>query len=292
MTTIFPMIGPAKMVKGKVAILGGRGMLGTDLAAECGRRGMEASVYDMPEFDITDDGMLRQVARSYRLIVNCAAYTNVDGAEGHEKLANAVNADAVGRLGEMAAASGATVLHISTDFVFDGKLEQPYRESDKPNPLSVYGRTKLAGEQLLQKSGCRCCIVRVQWTYGKAGDNFVKKILARVSQGGTVKVVDDQHGSPTATTEAAKALCGLMAMGAEGLFHFAAAGHTTRFDIAKFIVEKRKLSVQISPCKTSDFVSPAQRPLNSRFDCSKILALLDKPIAVWQGPLERFVESL
>jgi dTDP-4-dehydrorhamnose reductase len=125
-----------------------------------------------------------------------------------------------------------------------------------------------------------------------AGDNFIKKILARVSQGRTAKVVDDQLGSPTATTEVAKALCELMASGTEGLFHFAAAGYTTRFDIAKFIVEKRKLGAQITPCKTSDFVSPAQRPLNSRFDCSKIQALLDKPIAVWQGPLERFLESL
>jgi dTDP-4-dehydrorhamnose reductase len=280
------------MVKGKVAILGGRGMLGTDLAAECGRRGIEASVYDMPQFNITDDGMLKQVVGGSRLIVNCAAYTNVDRAESEEKSAQAVNTDAVGRLGEMAAASGAMVLNISTDFVFDGKLERPYRESDEPNPINVYGRTKLAGEQLLRESGCRNCIVRLQWTYGMAGDNFVKKILTRVSQGQAVKVVDDQLGSPTATTEAARAICELMARGAEGLFHFAATGYTSRFDIAKFIVEKRKLGAQITPCRTSEFVTPAQRPLNSRFDCSKIQALLDKPIAAWQGPLERFLESI
>jgi len=267
-------------------------MLGTDLVADCRSRGLAVSVYDLPEFDITNERMLEGVFGSSDVIVNCAAYTNVDRAESEEQLAHKVNAESVGRLGRLAAKLDKKVLHVSTDFVFDGRLDRLYRESDEPNPLSTYGRTKLAGERLLQDSGCRHCIVRVQWTYGRAGDNFVKKILARASQGGPLKVVDDQHGSPTATTEAAKAITHLLLKGAEGLFHFAARGYTTRFETARFIARKKCPGVEVLPCRTSDFKSPAERPLNSRFDCSKVQALLDEPIAEWQGPLERFLESL
>jgi dTDP-4-dehydrorhamnose reductase len=275
-----------------IAILGGRGMLGTDLAAELAHRGIEAAVYDMPEFNICDAAMVTRAVESSSVVVNCAAYTNVDLAESQQQVAHAVNADAVGRLGEIAARAGRYVLHISTDFVFDGMQERPYSETDVPNPVSAYGRTKLAGEQLLAQSGCRNCIVRVEWTYGRAGQNFVSKILARAAQGGPLKVVDDQYGAPTATTEAAKAICVLLDKAAEGTFHFAAAGYASRFETAKFIVAGRKLNVEVLPCKTSDFPSPARRPLSSRFNCSRIASLLHEPIAPWQGPLGRFVESL
>lgn len=275
-----------------VAILGGRGMLGTDLAEECSRRGIGFVVYDLPEFNITDAMALKRAVEQHEAVINCAAYTNVDGAESEEQLARAVNAEAVGKLGELAAARDRYVLHISTDFVFDGRLDRPYRETDSPNPISAYGRTKLAGEQMLRQSGCRHCILRVQWTYGMAGDNFVKKILARAARGGPLRVVDDQYGSPTATTEAAKAICGLLVKRAEGVYHYAASGYASRFDVAMFIVQKRGLKVELQPCKTSDFPSPARRPLNSRFDCARIQAALGHTPEQWQGPLGRFVEAL
>ncbi len=280
------------MDKGAIAILGGKGMLGTDLAAECERHGYRYSVHDLPDFDITDANMLQSIIEVSSVVVNCAAYTNVDRAESEEQLAYRINGEAVGRLGGLAARKGVYILHISTDFVFDGTLDRPYRESDKPNPVSAYGRTKLAGERLLLESGCRHCIMRVQWTYGRAGDNFVKKILARAAQGGPLKVVDDQVGSPTATTEAAAAICSLIEKRAEGLFHFAASGYASRFDVARFIIEKRKLNIEVQPCRTSDFISPARRPLNSRFDCDKITSVLGQPASDWRLPLGNFVESL
>ncbi|HSV26637.1 MAG TPA: dTDP-4-dehydrorhamnose reductase [Sedimentisphaerales bacterium] len=280
------------MGNGLVAILGGRGMLGTDLAEECARQGIGFAIYDLPEFNITDAVALNRVAEKHGAVVNCAAYTNVDRAESEEQLARAVNAEAVGKLGELAAARGSYVLHISTDFVFDGRLERPYCESDNPNPVSAYGRTKLAGEEMLRQSGCRHCILRVQWTYGRAGDNFVKKILARAAQGGPLKVVNDQYGSPTATTEAAKTICSLLAERAEGVYHYAASGYASRFDVARFIIDKRGLKVELQPCRTSDFPSPARRPLNSRFDCARIQAALGRTHEHWQGPLGRFVETL
>ncbi len=134
--------------------------------------------------------------------------------------------------------------------------------------------------------------MRVEWTYGLNGDNFIKKILQRARTQKDMKVVDDQFGSPTATTEAAKAVCDLVGKKPTGIFHFASQGYTSRFDVAKFIAEKLALDVQLTPCKTADFPSAAARPLNSRFDCAKIRPILTSPIKSWQGPLEDFLKKL
>jgi len=280
------------MAKEVVAVLGGRGMLGTDVAKLYDRQGFAVRVFDLPEFDITDPRQLKGVVDLADAVVNCAAYTNVDGAEGEAGVAYEVNAAAVGRLGELAGAAGKWVLHVSTDFVFDGQSQEPYRETDTPNPINEYGRTKLAGERLLMESGCRSCIVRVEWTYGLAGNNFPAKLLERTKSGGQVKVVDDQFGSPTATAEAAKAMCALVRQKPEGIFHFASEGYASRYEVAKFIFDRLGVDIKLLPCKTSDFVSPARRPLNSRFDCSKIKNLLDEPIRPWQVPLEEFLRQL
>jgi len=266
-------------------------MLGSDLAALC-RRDFDTAVLDLPEFDITDCGQLEQAVRSASLIVNCAAYTNVDKAESEAELAHKVNGEAVGRLGAFAKEAGAWVLHISTDFVFDGKSERPYVETDEPNPINAYGASKLAGERLLVESGCEHCIMRVEWTYGSNGVNFVAKLLERVKTGQTLKVVDDQIGSPTATVEVARAIRELLDKRPEGLYHFASAGYASRYEMAKFVFDKLGMAVDLSRCKTSDFVSAAERPLNSCFDCSKIAALLDEPVSPWQEPLEEFLRKI
>ena len=275
-----------------IAILGGRGMLGTDLAGICKQRGLDVIALDLPEFDINDSDALRQAVSGAQVIVNCAAYTNVDGAEDHADLAHQVNAQAVGRLGAIARDADKWVLHISTDFVFDGKSDSPYVETDPPNPINTYGKSKLAGEQLLAQSGCAHCIVRVEWTYGSAGDNFVTKLIRLAKDGKTLKVVDDQIGSPTATTEVAKVICELLRKRPEGIFHLAGSGYVSRYEMARFIFDRLSMDVDLLGCKTSDYVSPAARPLNSRFDCSKIGALLDEPIENWRVPLERFLRQL
>jgi dTDP-4-dehydrorhamnose reductase len=280
---------------GPVAILGGRGMLGTDLAAQCSRSGLATAVFDLPEFDITKAVDIRRAIGGTSAVVNCAAYTNVEKAEAEPELAAKINAEAVGLLGEAARQAGVPVLHISTDFVFDGRLDRPYAETDPANPVSAYGRTKYQGELALAQSGCRHCIIRVQWTYGRAGVNFVRKIIDAARSGKPLKVVSDQIGSPTATVEAAKAIVALLQLPSglpEGLFHFAAAEYVSRFDMARHIVERLRLAVVPQPCKTSDFVTAAQRPLNSRFDCRKIARVLPEPIAEWPGPLNAYLESL
>jgi dTDP-4-dehydrorhamnose reductase len=275
-----------------VAILGGRGMLGTDLAQVCAARGFSVEIYDLPEFDITDVAHIRAVVGRADAILNCAAYTNVDGAQTQAELARRVNAEAVGRLGALARESRKWVLHFSTDFVFDGTLDRPYLEGDTPNPINEYGTSKLAGERFLDESRCSHCTVRIEWTYGMYGTNFAKKLVERARSGQPLKVVDDQIGSPTATTQVASVACRLLEARAEGLYHFAAAEYVSRFGMARFILDTLGMDTDLEPCKSSDYVAPASRPLNSRFDCSKIQSLLSDPIEPWQRPLERFLRQL
>ncbi len=280
------------MVEDTVAILGGKGMLGTDLAGICEQHRFNIKLFDLPEFDITNLQQLKEALNYAKTIVNCAAYTDVDGAEKEAEKAYLVNAEAVGRLGELVKENNAWLLHISTDFVFDGTLDRPYIETDNPNPINEYGKTKLAGERLLSQSGCRHCILRVEWTYGSAGNNFVTKLIQRAKVDKTLRVVDDQIGSPTATTEVATVICKLLRDKPQDIFHFASAGYVSRYEMAKFIFDKLSMDVNLLPCTTADFASAAARPLNSRFDCSKIKALLDEPVEAWQVPLERFLERI
>jgi dTDP-4-dehydrorhamnose reductase len=280
------------MAEQKIAILGGKGMLGFDVFAACQKHGFDATALDLPNFDITNAGHLRQVVRNAPIIVNCAAYTNVERAQSQPDLAHKINAEAVGTLGSLAKNAGIWVLHISTDFVFDGTSDRPYVETDTPNPINVYGASKLAGEKLLIESGCSNCIMRIEWTYGLNGDNFVIKLINKAKAKKELIVVDDQIGSPTATTEVAEAICSLVQKKPEGLFHFAASGYASRFETAKFIFDRLDMRVNLTNCKTSDYKTVAKRPLNSWFCCDKIQPLLAEPIKPWQKPLEKFLERI
>ncbi len=280
------------MGKGIVAVLGSGGMLGAELAAVCARKGMDVRTCDLPAFDITNAEQARQVVEGADALINCAAYTDVDGAESNAELAHRVNGEAVGRLGELARRYGKWVLHFSTDFVFDGTLDRPYVETDVPNPINQYGKSKLIGERLLRESGCPHCIVRLEWMYGVHGSSFVTKLVEQARAGQTLRIVDDQVGSPTATTEVVRVACDLLEKRVEGLFHLASAGYVSRYDMAAFILDRLRLHVELRPCRTSDYPTPAARPLNSRFDCRRIQPLLHGPIAPWQEPLRRFLRQL
>lgn len=292
MTMTSHTTGAAKMADGKIVILGGKGMLGTDLATACQKGGIDAAILDLPEFDITNSEHVKRAIDGASVVVNCAAYTNVDKAESDQSLAYRINAQAVGELGAIAKKAKVRVLHISTDFVFDGKSSRPYVETDKPNPINAYGKSKLEGERLLVESGCESCIIRIEWTYGFGGNNFVTKLITRAKQASEIKVVTDQTGSPTATAEVAGVILKMLEKKAQGLFHFAADGYVSRFEMAKFILKKFDMDIDLTACLTSDFPSAAQRPLNSCFDCDKIQAVLDEPIKAWQGPLEKFLGQL
>ncbi|MGB8227319.1 MAG: dTDP-4-dehydrorhamnose reductase [Sedimentisphaerales bacterium] len=282
----------------RIVLLGAKGMLGSEiynLCAKCRKAspsGDNITPFDLPEFDITDENQLEKVLRDANIIVNCAAYTNVEKAESQSEQAFKVNAEAVGNLAKIAHNKNIYVIHISTDFVFDGKKETPYLETDRTNPINVYGKSKLEGETLLAKNHNRCAIIRVQWTYGKNGNNFITKLISLSTQKENLKVVDDQFGAPTWTQEVAKVIREFVAKKPQGIFHYAAAGFASRYDVAKFAFEKLKISTLVIPCKSSEFPTAAARPASSRFCCDKIQSLLDKPIELWQKPLERFLKTL
>ena len=275
-----------------IVILGGKGMLGTDIQKSFRQKNFNIKVLDLPEFDITNPIQLKEAVKDAQVIINCAAYTNVDGAESESDLVYKVNAEAVGRLGNIARQTNQWILHVSTDFVFDGCLDRAYIETDETNPVNTYGKTKLSGEQLLIQSGCKYCILRIEWTYGEAGNNFVSKIIQYAGKNKKIKIVDDQIGSPTATVEVAAAICKLLEKRPEGIFHFASSGYVSRYKMAEFVFDKLSMDVNLMPCKTKDFQTPAKRPLNSRFNCSKIVDLLGIKNERWEGPLERYLRQL
>ncbi len=276
-----------------MTILGGRGMLGTDLAAMASQRGLGVRVYDLPEFDITDARQVEAAVLKSEVVVNCVAYTNVEQAESQAELANQVNGYAVGRLGQIAKDVGVPVIHISTDFVFDGTKAALYDELDKPNPISAYGGSKLLGETLLAESGCVHCILRLEWSYGKQGVNFITKILNAAEERDLLKVVDDQVGSPTHTVEIAKVILDLLQMETfpTGLYHCAASGFASRYDMTRFLFDTLGVQTKIEPCKTADFKNTARRPLNSRFNCQKLETLLGRSMPTWQEMLKNYLAT-
>ena len=272
-----------------LAVLGGRGMLGTDLALTAKAYGFNVRIFDLPEFNITNANHLAAALVDVDAAVNCAAFTNVDLAEDNPDLAHAVNATAVGTLGTLCKERGIHLTHISTDFVFDGEKSQAYNEDDCPNPINVYGATKLAGEHALLESEADPLIVRVEWSYGGNGTNFIIKLLERAAQSNEIKVVCDQTGAPTWTKDMAQSIIALIKKGSTGLYHFANKGYASRCDVAVFIAQTLNLTNTIIPCSSSEFPMKARRPKNSCFDTTRIQAALNEPIRSWQDALRDFL---
>ncbi|OGV54066.1 MAG: dTDP-4-dehydrorhamnose reductase [Lentisphaerae bacterium GWF2_50_93] len=273
-----------------ISILGGRGMLGSDLAELAGSAGHEVLIFDMPAFDITKAADVQEAISKADIIVNCAAYTAVDKAETEREACRSVNALAAGSLAKSAGELGKYLIHISTDFVFGDDSDRKLSEEDKPDPLGWYGATKLEGEQLVASSGCRHAIVRIEWTYGRNGVNFISKLLDAAGKSSKLKVVGDQHGSPTWTADVAMALLCLIGKRAEGLYHFSAEGCASRYEVAKFILSEKRISKELSSCASSDFPAPAKRPMNSRFDCSKIDRILNFKRPGWQESMAKYLK--
>lgn len=277
----------------KVLVTGANGQVGRALQATA-PAGAELHPTDLPEFDICDaaavDAFVAALAPA--LIVNAAAYTAVDKAESEEALALRINADAVANLAAAARANGARLVHISTDFVFDGSSGSPYRPDSQPAPLSVYGRTKLAGEHA---AGDDALILRTSWVYAAEGGNFVRTMLRLMAERDEVRVVADQVGTPTFATGIAEAIWALAAQGARGIYHFTDSGAASWYDFAVAIQEEAlaigllEREARIVPIATSDYPTPARRPLYSMLDKSATIAALGGPPPHWRANLRRML---
>ena len=264
--------------------------------------------------DLSDLNGLTQTVRQVQpdIIVNAAAYTAVDQAEREPDLAHLINAAAPDVLATEAARIGAWLVHYSTDYVFDGSGDVPWREADNPAPLSVYGRSKWAGEQAIARSACKHLIFRTSWVYAARGGNFAKTMLRLAQEREELKVIDDQWGAPTGADlladVTAHALRCVTATGGntaprlelQGLYHLAASGVTTWFDYAKAVIDQATLvqatikiaAQKITPIPTAAYPTAAQRPHNSRLDTTKLKNAFDLNLPHWQLGVERMVREI
>jgi dTDP-4-dehydrorhamnose reductase len=272
----------------RILLTGAGGQLGHDL--EVTLRAHELHVYDHAALDIANrDAVLYEIERVRpQWVINAAAFNDVDGAETAVETAFAVNGTGPGYLADAAKGVGASIVHISTDYVFDGRKGTPYTEEDLPNPLSVYAQSKYEGERRVLESGASACVLRTAWLYGRHGRNFVKAILAAASRGGPLRVVADQVGSPTATADLAHAMAQLIQRPVRGLFHVANAGSCSRFEFAQAIVRG---AVDVQPISTAESAHPAARPANSSLATVRWNVAGLTPLRSWRHALDDFLSD-
>lgn len=294
----------------KILILGANGQVGWELTRELAGLG-EITAWDRRACDLEDSERLSAGLRSRApdCIVNAAAYTAVDRAESEAARARRINRDAVRTLAVYAADAEACLVHYSTDYVFDGLRDGPYLEDDAPNPLNVYGRTKLAGENAIRESGCRHFLFRTSWVYAGRGHNFPRTILKLASERDQIRVVDDQHGAPSGArliarvTRVALETWQNPALGGDtrlGTYHLAAGGETTWYGYARFVVgEALRLGYplragvnDIVPIPSREFPQPARRPLNSRLDTSRLRSWLGNVLPAWEAGVAETVGEI
>lgn len=276
----------------RVLLLGARGMLATDLIATA-PPGTQIDGRDLPELDLTDASAVARAIEDARpdWILNAAAYTAVDQSEKDTAIAMAVNGTAVGTLGTLAKKRGVPVMHVSTDYVFDGTSKRPYREDDPVSPVNAYGATKLEGERQLLASGAESLIVRTQWLFGKHGKSFPRTMLDRARRGDRTRVVADQVGRLTSTVDLSKTMWELIGGNARGCYHAANEGIVTWYEIARHIFEYAGAASAVSACTTADYPTPARRPQYSALDTGKLEAKLGHGLPRWEPALDSFLRD-
>ena len=289
----------------KVLVTGASGQVGWELSRSCVRNGFEILALDRINLDITDQSAIyRKVRESgVSLVVNAAAYTAVDQAESESEVAFAVNCDGPANLASACAEAGIPLIHISTDFVFDGKKKGPYRETDQVSPLNVYGKSKAAGETGVRERLQEHIILRTAWLYGVHGRNFVRTMLQLGQERDLIQVVADQHGCPTYSADLAEAILRIVVKAREngqlswGTYHYCGKGITTWHGLAQETLDLagRHTSLrvkEIKPISTAEYPTPAKRPANSALDCSLIEKTFNIHPRPWQESLAQMIRVL
>lgn len=279
-----------------ILLLGHTGQIGTELLTTLTPLGQVINQH----IDITDKNALSDCLYTIKphIIVNAAAYTSVDIAQTEQDLCMLTNAIALRSLSEIALDIGALLVHYSTDYVFDGSGCLPWSEEDNPNPINIYGQSKLAGEQAITKTGCRHLILRTSWVYGQNSNNFIQKVLQKIRQKQSLSVISDQIGAPTSAKFIAEATALaiqhiIKESEGEGLYHLCCRGETSWFDYAKLIasIAAPNDDTIITPILSKDYQQTACRPLNSRLNTSKFQKTFGLTPPYWQDELRQYLPS-
>ena len=298
----------------KILITGNKGQLGNeltgileDMRSELGAipeayRGAEVVGIDIDTVDITNDAALCEFASGHRdapfdLIIHCAAMTNVDGCEADYEAAYQSNAVAPGNIARFAEGQGARLVHISTDYVFDGAAKAPYTENDETGPVSAYGKTKLIGEKNVQEGCSRVFIVRTSWLYGKIGNNFVRTIRKIASENERITVVCDQVGNPTNANDLAHHILKIAAGGAQGgapygIYHVTGNGICSWHEFAEEIVRLSDLTCEVAPVTAEEYKRPAPRPAYSAMDNARLRETVGDGMRHWKEALAAYIDSI
>ncbi len=296
------------MANAKILIFGSSGQVGWELRRALARLERAVEV-EFPRVDFSQPDSVREAVRAAKpaVILNAAAYTAVDKAESEPDLAMAVNGTAPGVIAEEAKRLGSILVHYSTDYVFDGTKPGPYVETDSPNPLSVYGKTKLAGDQAILASGCEALIFRTTWVYGPRGNNFLLTMLRLAGERSELQIVDDQFGAPTSSECIAQTTADIVAQmlspasgglqGRSGIYNLTNAGETTWFGFAKALLTDQcafngTTLPNLVPITTSEFPRPATRPANSRLSCRRLEDTFGVRMPAWEDALFSVLETL
>jgi dTDP-4-dehydrorhamnose reductase len=277
-----------------VVVLGAKGMLGTDLVATA-PDDVRVDAFGRSELDITDPTAVARVLDKSApdWVVNASAYTHVDKAETEFDRALAVNAAAVGRLGEVCASRNVRVVHFSTDYVFSGTGSRPYAENDPTDPLNAYGKSKLDGERALAATGVHALVLRTQWLYGVHGKSFPRTMWDRATSRTPTRVVTDQVGRPTYTLDLARATWDLVRRNAKGVYHVANSGESASwFDVASVVFEAAGASGLLSGCTTADYPTAAKRPRYSVLDTTRLAREAGIELRPWRIALAEFLDGL
>jgi dTDP-4-dehydrorhamnose reductase len=277
-----------------VLISGGKGQLGRALDAVLGTdHSLMVTAVDLPDLDLTKPETVERTFDRVKpeIMFHCAAMTDVDGCERDPQKARAVNDQGTFAAAGACRRANALLVYFSTDFIFDGTLGRPYTETDRPNPLSVYGATKLEGERHAALAG-EHIIVRTSWLFGGRRGSFVTKIIDRARAGGILEVVDDQAGSPTFAPDLAEGTAALVHAGGRGIYHVANSGSCSRFGFAKAIVSSAGLAkATVKPVKTLPAPGIARRPASAPLDCTRFAALTGAPLRSWNEALAEYIIS-
>lgn len=279
----------------KVLVTGAKGQLGTDLMNELEKRGIESIGVDVQEMDITDrEACMRVISESKAdAVIHCAAYTAVDAAEDNVDLCRKINGEGTRNVALACQATGAKMMYISTDYVFDGQGTRPWEPDDSRSPLNVYGQTKYEGELAVEELVEKFFTVRIAWVFGVAGKNFIKTMLRLGKERGAVSVVDDQVGSPTYTYDLARLLVDMIQTDYYGRYHATNEGFCSWYGFACEIFRQAGMDeVKVTPVSSDQFPVKAVRPANSRMSKAKLAENGFEPLPTWQDALGRFLKEI